>query len=103
MILPRAAMVLCVLLLAACDEKQPDPSIDVCQVNIDCTLVQLDQCCARTNCDSDLHAETSARTRHRLEQCARKDCASSEKACKTSGVKVGSFCRDGKCVVEAVP
>ena len=88
------------LLLAGCPEKKADPAIDVCQVNVDCTLVQLDECCARSTCDSDLRAETSARTQHRLEQCAKKDCAKSTAACTSRNARVGGFCREGKCVVE---
>ena len=102
MSLPRATLLLFFLTLAACKQQQQDPALDVCQVNIDCTLVQLDGCCVRSECDSDLRAETSGRTRQRLDACARKDCVKSEKPCKTSGVRVGSFCRDGRCVVEAV-
>ncbi|MBS1149143.1 MAG: hypothetical protein H6Q89_841 [Myxococcaceae bacterium] len=102
MSLPRAALFLFVFVLAACEAKKEDPAIDVCQVNIDCTLVQLDSCCVRSTCDSDLRSETSARTRARLELCARKDCVKSDQPCKSSGARVGSFCRDGKCVLEAV-
>ncbi len=76
--------------------------MDVCQVNVDCTLVQLDECCARSTCDSDLRAETSARTRARLDACAKTDCAKAEKDCKSTSVRVGSFCREGRCVVEAL-
>ena len=88
-----------VIVLSGCPSRKEDPAIDVCQVNIDCTLVQLDSCCARSTCDSDLRSETSARTRQRIDACASKDCVKSA-PCKSSGLKVGSFCRDGKCVVE---
>jgi hypothetical protein len=90
------------VLLVSCASKKEDPAIDVCQVNIDCTLVQLDECCARSACDADLRAQTSARTRQRLEACGQKECVKSEQPCKASGVRVGSFCREGRCVVEAV-
>ena len=97
--MPRAF--LAILLFAACPASQKeDPEIDVCQVNIDCTLVQLDECCVRSTCDSDLRAETSGRTQQRIALCARKDCVSADKTCKSSKVRVGSFCRDGKCVLE---
>ncbi len=87
--------------LSGCEAK-PDLLMDVCQVNVDCTLVQLDECCARSECDSDLRAETQARTRFRIDACAKKDCEKSAKVCKDSHTKVGSFCREGKCVVEAI-
>ena len=92
-----------VLLLTGCEAKKEDPAIDVCQVNIDCILVQQDECCARSSCDEDYRAETNARTRARLDLCARKDCEKKPGACKSTGAKVASFCRDGKCRVERVP
>lgn len=100
----RAPLLFVALCLTACEaNKEVDPAIDVCQVNIDCTLVQLDSCCERSSCDADLHAETSGRTRVRLEACARKDCSSAKPAgCRASGVRVGPFCRKGRCVLEAV-
>lgn len=101
----RAALLLVALwLTAGCEaNKEVDPTIDVCDVNIDCTLVQLDSCCERSTCDSDLRAETSRRTRVRLEACSRKDCAQATPAhCKASGVRVGPFCRKSRCVLEVV-
>jgi hypothetical protein len=98
----RAALFLAVVGLAGCKEKPEDPAIDVCQVNVDCTMVQLDACCARSSCDEDLKAETSARTRQRLERCAIKDCAKSDAPCKSTGGRFASSCRDGRCVLEVV-
>lgn len=87
------------LLLCACEAKV-DPAIDVCQVNVDCMLVQQDACCSPSDCDSNLHAETNARTRHRLDACAKNDCTKGPPGCKSTHPKVASFCREGKCVVE---
>jgi len=87
------------LLLCACAAKD-DPALDVCQVNVDCMLVQQDACCSPSECDADIHAETNARTRQRLARCASKDCEKRAPGCKATHPKVASFCREGKCVVE---
>ncbi len=99
----RIALLLGVVLPAVCESKKEDPAIDVCQVNIDCTLVQLDACCNRSTCDSDLRAETVGRTRERLATCAKKDCVKSTAPCQPTRARVGSFCREGHCKVEILP
>ena len=101
MILSRIALLVAAVVLGGCETKKEDPAIDACQVNVDCTLVQLDGCCSRSTCDSDLRAETSARTRARLDACATKECVKADPGCKSTNPRVGSFCREGKCVVAA--
>jgi hypothetical protein len=96
------AAVAAVLLLTGCPPNEP-PVNDGCQVNVDCTVVQLDACCGRSTCDEDLSAETSERTRARRDVCSRKDCVSKQRVpCSTRHPKVMAACRDGKCVLEAV-